>query len=45
MVIDEVGDMRISWMILPSEMEITIMAQQIKNDKDEATFKSWNPNK
>jgi len=45
MVIDEVGDMRISWMMLPSETEITVMAQQIKNEKGSTTFRNWNPNK
>ena len=39
-----IGDVKITWQYVPCG-EITVIAQQMTNDKDELTFRQWNPKK
>ena len=39
----DIGDIRISWTMVPSEKETTVMAQQINNIQGNTTFRQWNP--
>ena len=41
---DQIGDIKIHWEYLPCA-PITIMAQQMEDDKSQVSFRQWNPEK